>query len=319
MKFSILVPAYKKRYLGECIESVLAQTYDNFEIIIVNDASPEDLDSVIKNFTDTRIRYYVNKKNCGAENVVDNWNICLGYALGDYVICMGDDDKLLPNCLEEYTKLIERYPGLGVYHTWTEIIDESSTVIWMQEARPEREGVYSMMWCRWLSRVQYIGDFLFDRQLLLSNGGFYKLPLAWASDDISTYIAACENGIANMQVPGFQYRANSKTISRTGNAGIKLDAIRQEEEWYNQFLSVAPVNADKVEQVFYQMLVERLTKRMVKKRVLCISLDMAHHGLGKIWGYWLQRKKYKLNMKMIVYALIEALKYKAANKTLLGK
>ena len=317
MKFSVLVPAYKRQYLQECIESILAQTYHDFEIIIVNDASPEDLDSVVKSFTDSRIRYYVNEKNCGAENVVDNWNICLGYARGDYVICMGDDDKLLPNCLEEYTKLIERYPGLGVYHAWTEIIDESSTVIRMQEARPEREGVYSMMYARLNGRIQYIGDFLFDRKLLVKNGGFFKLPLAWASDDITTYIAACQNGVANMQIPGFQYRVNSRTISSSGNAHVKLDAIRQEEEWYKQFLSAAPANADKVEQVYYQMLVKCLAKRMAKKRVLCISLDMAHHGSGKIWEYWVKRKKYKLNTKMIIYALIEALKYKAVNKTLL--
>lgn len=38
---------------------------------------------------------------------------------------MGDDDKLLPTCLEEYNKLIERHPNLGVYHAWTQIIDEN--------------------------------------------------------------------------------------------------------------------------------------------------------------------------------------------------
>lgn len=59
--------------------------------------------------------------------MVDNWNICLGYATGDYAICMGDDDKFLPNCLEEYVRLIAKYPGIGLLHGWTEIIDENST------------------------------------------------------------------------------------------------------------------------------------------------------------------------------------------------
>lgn len=62
MKFSILIPAFKQQYLQECIESILAQTYRDFEIVIVNDASPEDLDSIVNSFTDFRIRYYVNKK-----------------------------------------------------------------------------------------------------------------------------------------------------------------------------------------------------------------------------------------------------------------
>lgn len=78
MKFSILLPAYKKKYLYECIESCLAQTYSDFEIIIVDDASPEDLKAVVGQFSDIRIRYYRNEKNCGALHVVDNWNICLG-------------------------------------------------------------------------------------------------------------------------------------------------------------------------------------------------------------------------------------------------
>lgn len=253
MKFSVTIPIYKATFLRECIESVLSQTYKDFEVIIVNDASPEDLTSIVKSFDDSRIKYYVNEKNCGAINVVDNWNKCLSYATGDYIICMGDDDKLLPSCLEEYVKLIETYPGLGVYHAWTELIDENSCVINMQEARPLYERVYSMMWERWKSRLQYIGDFLFDRKLLINNGGFYKLPLAWASDDLSAYIAAQKNGIANMQVPGFQYRINSKTITNTSNAEIKLEAINMEEQWYRGFLAKEPKENDVVEKIFWLM------------------------------------------------------------------
>ena len=48
MKFSIAIPAFKAKYLKECIDSILAQTYKDFELIIVNDASPEDIDSVVK-------------------------------------------------------------------------------------------------------------------------------------------------------------------------------------------------------------------------------------------------------------------------------
>ena len=104
MKFSILIPAYKLAFFKECLDSILVQTYKNFEIVIVNDSSPEDLESVVLKYSDSRIKYFKNEKNCGVINVVDNWNICLSHATGDYVICIGDDDKLLPNCLEEYSK-----------------------------------------------------------------------------------------------------------------------------------------------------------------------------------------------------------------------
>lgn len=315
MKFSIIIPAYKAAYLKECIESILAQTYTDFELIIVNDASPEDLTSIVHSFDDSRIRYYINEKNCGAINVVDNWNKCLNYATGDYIICMGDDDKLLPTCLEEYKKLTERYPNLGVYHAWTQIIDEKSDIVRMQETRPEIESVYSMMWGRWSGRIQFIGDFLFDRKRLLKNGGFYKLPLAWASDDITAYIAAQNTGIANMQVPGFQYRVNSLTISNNGNAKIKLMAINLEGEWYEHFLKSNNHKLDDVNETFRKMLLERVYNIINKKKVVTIAQDLSINGLYNICFYYKKRKKYQLTFPIIAYTIIETLKYKFINKT----
>lgn len=310
MKFSITIPAYKAAYLKECIESILAQTYSDFELIIVNDASPEDLTSIVRTFNDSRIRYYVNEKNCGAINVVDNWNKCLSYATGDYVICMGDDDKLLPTCLEEYKKLIERHPDLGVYHAWTEIIDEKSDIVGMQETRPEFESVYSMMWGRWFGRIQFIGDFLFDRKRLIKNGGFYKLPLAWASDDITAYIAAQNNGIANMQVPGFQYRVNSLTISNNGNANIKLIAINLEEEWYEHFFLNNIQKLDDINIVFRRMLLKKRYNVINKKKVATIAQDLSVNGLHRIFFYYIKCKSYKLSFSLLAYSILEALKYK---------
>lgn len=308
MKFSILVPAYKARFLRECIESILTQTYKDFELIIVNDASPEDLTSIVKSFDDPHIRYYINEMNTGSVNVVDNWNKCLSYAIGDYVVCMGDDDKLLPCCLEEYDKLIGKFPGLGVYHAWTEMIDENSNVILIQEARPEREGVYSMLWERWKGRLQFIGDFLFERNLLVNQGGFYKLPLAWASDDISAYRAAKKLGIANMQVPGFQYRINSQTISNTGNSLLKMEALIQEEKWYKDFLQDEPDERDVVEHTFWSMSNHYLSSLVMKKRILVMVGDIQHHGLQKVFKYLRLRKHFRLNMKMLLYAIVETIK-----------
>lgn len=316
MKFSVTIPAYKAKFLKECIESVLAQTYKDFELIIVNDASPEDLTSIVQSFDDPRICYYINETNCGALNVVDNWNKCLSYATGDYIICMGDDDKLLPNCLEEYAKLIEKYPGLGVYHAMTGIIDEDSNLIRMQETRPEREGVYSMLLGRILyRRIQYIGDFLFDRNLLKDNGGFYKLPIAWGSDDISSYIAAKNTGIANMQVIGFLYRDNLQTITNSSNAIYKLKAMMQEEIWYKEFLSHEPSKENSIEYMYWKMSLADILKFILRRKLSTIVDDLANKGFGKAYYYWKNRKKYQLNTKLIVYALIETMKRKQINKS----
>ena len=178
-----------------------------------------------------------NEKNYGAINVVDNWNKCLEYANGDYVICMGDDDRLLPNCLEEYVSLMRKYPGLGVYHAWTEMIDESSKFCGIQHPRPEYESALSLIWNRWNGRnTQYIGDFCFERENLIRNDGFYFLPMAWASDEISAAIAADKRGIANTQKLCFQYRENRSTITKSGDWKIKIDATLMEERWVEDYL-----------------------------------------------------------------------------------
>ena len=104
MKFSITIPAYKARFFDECVQSVLAQTFDDFEFIILNDKSPEPIKDIVSHYNDSRIRYYENDKNVGAEDVVYNWNKLLELAQGEFLICMGDDDMLYPNTSEVYDK-----------------------------------------------------------------------------------------------------------------------------------------------------------------------------------------------------------------------
>ena len=307
MKYSILIPAYKANYLEECIKSILSQTYEDYELIIVDDASPEDLKSIVNKFADSRINYYRNENNCGAINVVDNWNICLNYSKGEYVICMGDDDKLLPNCLEEYNKLMSIYPGLNVYHGWTEIIDEKSNVYKMQEARPLWEGMYSMMWHRFKGRRQYIGDFLYKSSFLKNNNGFYKLPLAWGSDDITAYIASINKGIANTQTPVFQYRENAISITNSGNIPLKIKSLLSVREWCIEIMNnLEPCN--NIEKIFKEMLLNNLDIYISHTLSLYISCDLKNSNKLKRLFFWINNKKnYQVSYKNILVGFLKSI------------
>ena len=294
MKFSITIPAYKSQFLHECIESVLMQTYEDFELVIVDDNSPYHLEKIVGGFNDSRIRYYRNEKGFGGLHVVGNWNKCLEYAQGEYIICMGDDDRLLPNCLIDYAELINKYPGLDIYHARTEMIDENRQVIDMQIPFPEYESVYSMIWNTWKGRDQYIGDFLFRTDALRTAGGFYDLPYAWSSDKISEFRAAIAKGIANTQRPGFQYRKSTQTITNSNNTQReRYEALVKEKKWYRDFIADShPV--DEMDKKYLDLIKSHLDSYMAKRMHIMRNWDLTvspSHFL-----YWVKkRKEYQLN------------------------
>lgn len=305
--FSITIPAYKSLYLKEAIDSCLNQTYVNFELIIVDDNSPNDIKSIVNQFSDSRLFYYRNSNNCGALNVVDNWNICLDKCKGDYIICMGDDDKLLPSCLEEYYNLIKKFPECSVFHAWTEIIDEKSVPYDIQEARPLKESALSLVWHRWNSRgKQFIGDFLFKTTMLKDNGGFYKLPLAWGADDITATIAATQNGIANTQVLCFQYRMNRSSITKSGYTDVKIKSDIETRDWYIRYLKTyTPTNH--LDELYKSLLMNQVYEITNIKIQHLLMHEFENHPLRLF--YWIRKKKkYGITLRILILAWLKSFK-----------
>lgn len=309
---SVTVPAYKAAYLAECIESILSQTYKNFEVIIVNDHSPQDLDSVVAKFNDPRIHYYKNEKGFGALHVVGNWDKCLEYSKGDFLICMGDDDKLLPSCLEDYVSLIKKYPTLDVYHARTEIIDEDSKIMDLQEARPEFESAFSLLFHRLKQiRIQYIGDFLFRTSALRAMDGFYDLPYACSSDDI-TVLSCAGKGIANTYIPGFQYRSNRYTISRTQDCKTAIKSYEMACDWYRSFLERG--KAEGVDELYRRLSLEEVLPKYRKEKIkIHIYMDLVSHGISTLF-FWLRHgKDHGVSKAKVIDLYLSALSRKLKN------
>lgn len=317
MKFSIGIPAYKSRFLKDCIDSVLAQTYSDFELIIVNDASPENIGEIVDEFSDDKIRYYVNDSNAGAENVVDNWNKCLSYAKGEFFVLMGDDDLLAPNFLEEFEKLIVKFSYLNVYHCRSLIIDERSEPITLSQSLPEYESVFENIWHRmndW--RMQFVSDFVYRTSVLVERGGFFKNKLAWASDDITSFVAMSDSGVAHINEPIFLYRRSSITISSSGSVELKLEAINKEEMWYRDFIK-NNIAKSKTDAILKDSIKNGMAKYFKKKVIETI----AYHGFLKkgfirSFFYWsCRRKMHHLTWKELFFISVLALKKQQALKS----
>lgn len=104
---SVLMPAYNaEKYIGEAIESILNQTYKNFEFIIVDDCSTDNTIKVIEKYMkkDKRIKLYKNKENSGVAITLNNG---LNYCSGKYIARMDSDDISLPKRFEKQMKLLK--------------------------------------------------------------------------------------------------------------------------------------------------------------------------------------------------------------------
>lgn len=305
MKFSVAIPAYKPDFLKQAIQSVLAQSCGDFELVIVDDASPFGLSSIVSPFlTDSRVRFYQNEKNFGALDVVDNWNRCLDYCIGDYVICMGDDDRLLPNCLADLKDVIGKYPGLGVYHIQAEVIDENGRLYLSLPPRPEMETSLDLLDRRWRrGSCQYIGDFCFDVARLKADGGFYKTPLAWGADDITSFRASKE-GIANTTSIGFQYRFNPSSLSSNHDNKLKFNVLLQVSEWFGEALDnykPAPDEENK--------LADLRRRRQSHFRMLCDDFIVSDiiSAPNSFTGWLKSRKEYGLSLCHLYFLLCKGL------------
>ena len=108
MKFSVLLPTRNRlEYLRYAIETVLRQDYQNWEIIVSDNCSEDDIAGYIASLNDPRI-YYVRTDTFVP--VTDNWNNALRLSTGEYVIMLGDDDGLLPNYFSRIIGAMELFP-----------------------------------------------------------------------------------------------------------------------------------------------------------------------------------------------------------------
>lgn len=290
MLFSIIIPAYKRAFLSEAIESVLKQSFGDFELVIVDDCSPEHLDEIISEFKDVRIRSFRNSENTGPEKLVCNWNKCLDLCTGEFVICMGDDDKLCPDCLETYRSMIQRHPHVNLFHGRTRIIDAGGNCTAMQEERPEIESALSMLLPRLEGKRanQYIGDFCFRRSTLLEHGGFAFLPYAWGSDDLTAFQCAIKSGVCNSREVCFQYRESDLTISSNGHNEEKINATAELVDRYISLLDNHFADREQDRELALKCR-SSLRKYYRKRAVIHMSYDIM--GDRSMASFWMKRRK----------------------------
>ncbi len=132
---SVGVPVFNgENYLAEAIESILAQTVTDLELIICDNASTDATEEIVRRFaeSDERIRYFRNPKNLG---VSPNVNLCCRHATGRYFKLLSHDDTIAPDCLEKTVAVLESDPDVVICHSLVELIDENGTTLDIHDSK----------------------------------------------------------------------------------------------------------------------------------------------------------------------------------------
>lgn len=125
-RVTVLMPVYNgEKFLREAIESILNQTFSDFELLVIDDGSKDASAGIIKSYTDRRIRIIQNPGNKG---LIYTLNKGLELAEGEYVARMDSDDISLPRRLERQVRVMDENPDLGICGTWFDFINQDYKV-----------------------------------------------------------------------------------------------------------------------------------------------------------------------------------------------
>ncbi len=126
-KVNVLVPVYNGQdFIRETLERVLEQDYEDFDVLVCDNASTDYTVDEIKKVQDDRIRFFQNETNLGMGG---NWNRLLSEADGEYIIFVCADDLLLPGALRKKADVLDRYPDVNLVFSASDIVNEKGKKI----------------------------------------------------------------------------------------------------------------------------------------------------------------------------------------------
>ena len=210
---SVIMSTYKEdeRLLRESIESILNQTYRDFEYIIILDYPDNDVHkSVIEEYAlkDDRIHFYINEKNMG---LTDSLNRGLSLCHGEYIARMHADDISLPDRLERQMKYLEKnhYDLIGGI---TEMINENGSLLYSIKSVPTdpKKINKALRYSQCIAHPTWLGK----KEVFEKNAGYRHMPLC---EDYDFTLRAVLNGfvISNLNEAVLKYRMTSNSISRS--------------------------------------------------------------------------------------------------------
>ncbi len=273
---SVIMPAYNcEKYINEAIDSILNQTYADFELLIADDGSTDNTKTIIDHYSDPRIKKYHNKKNLG---YLKTSNILITHCKGRFISFQDADDSSVFNRLELLLKEFAKNSNLCCAGTYVNRINEDSTyketISFKNDYKSIKADLPYFFNC--------VGSALMVKKEVIDNVGLYENYFdRCGSEDLYWYgIVAKKFETINIPMPLYNYRSTPNSISNEVKKSPK-------KQMSNEI-------AVKGLEFFY-----RTGKSIFKNRYRLSVLEKYLIGKGLCW-----QTQYKQGVKLIVTSVL---------------
>lgn len=215
-KVTFVVPCYNlAHFLSECVDSILSQTYGDFEILIMDDCSPDNTPEVALSFTDPRVKHVRNEVNLGH---LANYNKGIGMARGEYVWLISADDRLRSSdILERYVTVMDRHPEVGyAFCPAMDLADGRETGLAAYSVHGERDTIFEGR--------KFLDKLLDGNTVVAASGmarkecydrlGMFPPNMPYAGDWYLWCLFALYYDVAYFSEPMVSYRSHGQTMTK---------------------------------------------------------------------------------------------------------
>lgn len=278
-KISVIVPVYNTdKYLSDCIERILKQSYTNFEIILVDDGSTDSSKEICELYAqkDSRIMC-IHKSN---EGVSTARNEGIKHATGDYIVFIDSDDLIKRNLLEELSVICEADFSMCGY----ELYDDMLHTVTKQYICPKLSGPINTLANKidnYISPPFLLGPCfkLFKKEIITKNKIQFPPEMSYGEDAVFVlnYLSHCKN-VEIIEYIGYSYRKHGKKTLSTSFFQEKIDINHKINNLIVKLLKQERIPDEKIERIVSDRLLEcfvSYTKELVnvnlpnkKKRVI---------------------------------------------------
>lgn len=288
---AIVIPYYKINFFEATLQSLGSQTNKEFHVYIGNDASDTDpsnlLEAYKNSFLFTYKKFY---NNLGGQNLVKQWERCIAMTANeDWIMLLGDDDVLEPNCIEEFYNNLEtvKKHNVSVVRFATVVINGSDAVTSKKHEHPKLEKSTTFFERKHQGGTRSsLSEYIFKKD----NFKLKCFPLAWHTDDLA--VLECSNY-------GLVYTINSSCVKfrhSTENITSKTDNLKQKNEssfQYYFYLYSAKIN-------FFTKKQEKIVAYKLNKTVATNKKNVVR--IFRLSFYYLKHLKFKnlINLKIMI-------------------